>query len=1152
MEKYVLGLDLGVSSVGYALIKENQENDTASIVKMGVRIVSSDPDFHGNFAKGQAASKNASRRDKRQIRRGYQRYQLRRNQLLNILEEQNMTPGFALRYEKSKEELLALRANAVTEKLSLEELGRVFMLLLRKRGFKSNRKANAEEDNKTAYKMQLSEWETALEGRTIGQYFWDEIQKDSNFSTKGFVFYRNTYLEEFNRIWKNQQQYYPELLTGDPDNPEPGNLYFDLGVRTLFYQRRLKSQKHLIGKCRFEGRKPAAHKFSPYFQLYRIWQQINDLRITDLEGKSRGLTDEERGMLFLELNDPEGKHINKAGQLAASKILKMLGLDKHHQLNFPDGLEGNKLKIRVLKVLKDAGIKEAEKLLAFDWTKPDMPGPLFLLWHMLYSIEQEKELVKALPKQLKEQYGIEIQEEQAKIIASKLAFTADYGNVSVRAIRKLMPYLEEGLSVYHAAEKAGYKDEEVEAQSDRLENIAPNSLKNPVVEQLLNQMVSVVNDLIERTGIKPNQIRVEMARELKSNARRREEMTKRMGDAKKAADIARKEIEKEGKRASSRDVLRYRLWEECDKKCLYSGKPIPYGDLFNGATEIEHVIPKSRMFNNTRANLILVYKKENEIKGQQTAADYMQGKGEAAYQTYVESVESLFQKKMISKGKREFLLMTEEHIPEDFVEHQLRNTQYIARAAMNHLATLVGEKNVWGSTGQITDYLREQWGLVDVLKELNLPLYKEAGLTVRKTIKKHDGTEQEVDWIPDFSKRSDHRHHAVDALLTALTNHKIVHYLNNLNKFYSNQAELRAAGKVEAPPIPNLRQEVKRHLEGILVSFKKPKAKAISPKYIRRYPKKARKEDKVLSLVPRGELHKETIFGKIKEYEKVPLNKKFDRLNDVVDHEIREYLAAKLAAADGKPEKAFKHSILYQGNILSEVVCWKEVFTKRVAIENLKAPQIWKNGKSKILDGKIRDLIVQRFKEQGEKDKNFQQSVKETPILWNGKAIQRVTVRDEGNLIPVREGHAYAKNNHHAIIYTDGKGNFEEEIWTLEQVVKRSISQFKETGELPKPIQPNPKPGWKLWMTLQINDMFLIDVDSELLKEEGWERKPGLSKHLYRLQNLSSSYYVFRHCYQTALNLEVDFAMKRLRSANAFDRVFKVRLSPSGTIILDQ
>ena len=111
--KKVLGLDIGVNSVGYALIGSDTEDNSLKILKTGVRIVNEDPDFHGNFYQGNSASKNEARRTKRMIRRGNQRFKARRDALYRTLRKNSMFPSDKLLNRVSEGTLYRLRAMAV-------------------------------------------------------------------------------------------------------------------------------------------------------------------------------------------------------------------------------------------------------------------------------------------------------------------------------------------------------------------------------------------------------------------------------------------------------------------------------------------------------------------------------------------------------------------------------------------------------------------------------------------------------------------------------------------------------------------------------------------------------------------------------------------------------------------------------------------------------------------------------------------------------------------------------------------------------------------------------------------------------------------------------------------------------------------------------
>ena len=172
--KRILGLDIGVSSVGLAVILEDESKK--NIAELAVRIIPEDPNFHGKFYSGNTASKNLERTEKRGIRRSIHRFKIRRDKLYSILKEKNLFPDDNL-FKLTSIELYAIRAKAVDEKLNLHELGRVFIHMNQRRGFLSNRKSNSDEESSTDYKKRISELQHELGTNTIGQQLYLELIK---------------------------------------------------------------------------------------------------------------------------------------------------------------------------------------------------------------------------------------------------------------------------------------------------------------------------------------------------------------------------------------------------------------------------------------------------------------------------------------------------------------------------------------------------------------------------------------------------------------------------------------------------------------------------------------------------------------------------------------------------------------------------------------------------------------------------------------------------------------------------------------------------------------------------------------------------------------------------------------------------------------
>ena len=213
--KKILGLDLGVGSIGWALVNE-AENDSekSSIIKLGVRVNPLTTDESQNFEKGKSITTNADRTLKRSARRNLQRYKLRRENLIEILKENNIISNETILSEignKSTFETYKLRAKAVNEEVSLEEFARILLMINKKRGYKSSRKAKGGEEGKLIDGMDIA-IQMNNENKTPGIICLELLQKGKKSLPD---FYRSDLQNELNRIWEKQKEFYPSILNND-------------------------------------------------------------------------------------------------------------------------------------------------------------------------------------------------------------------------------------------------------------------------------------------------------------------------------------------------------------------------------------------------------------------------------------------------------------------------------------------------------------------------------------------------------------------------------------------------------------------------------------------------------------------------------------------------------------------------------------------------------------------------------------------------------------------------------------------------------------------------------------------------------------------------------------------------------------------------
>jgi len=1135
-------------------------------------------------------------------------------------------PEIKGKWREKKLKFYEYRAKATKEKLLIGEVAEALI------------ETNGDLANSSGYLGDISDRSKELYFNkiTVGQYLWNQIKSNPHTRLKGQVFYRKDYLDEFETIWTEQSKHH-SVLTSE--------LKSEIRDVIIFYQRRLKSQKGLISFCEFESRQieieidgkkklktigaKVCPKSSPLFQEFKIWQILNNIELTHKHsGEKRILEQEEKELLFEELSTVE--------KLSKTDVLKLFKNPKELDINYKD-LEGN----RTITTLYNAFIKIAEisghdsidfsklstlekketltsvfntlgissEILNFrlNITESNFENQeIFKLWHLLYSYEEDNSATgnDRLLIALKEKYGF--QREYAMLLTN-ISFQPDYGSLSSKAIKKILPFLREGNKFDVAAGYAGYNHSDSKTKEendsrilkDKLQILPKNSLRNPVVEKILNQTINVVNAVIDEFG-KPDEVRIELARELKKSAKERESMTSNINTSKDYHEKIRKILESEfGLNYVSRnDIIRYKLYKELEfrgYKTLYTDTYIPKEKLFSKEFDIEHIIPQAKLYDDSFSNKTLEVRSANIEKADDTALDYIIRKyGEDKVPEFKNKVESMFSNEKITKGKRNKLLMKGSEIPDGFIDRDLRNTQYIAKKTKSLLEEIF--RNVTTTTGLVTDRLREDWQLVDVMKELNWDKYKQLGLT--EEVKNKDGNNIKI--IKDWTKRNDHRHHAMDALTVAFTKRNHVQYLNNLNARSDKSSSIYGIEQKELyrdekgklrfkPPIPinDFRNQAKLQLENVFVSFKaKNKVVTRNKNSIQ-----VNGGNKIKTeLTPRGQLHLETVYGKIKQYktDDVKIGGSFntETISKVASKKFREALLKRLSEFENDPKKAFtgKNSLEKNPIYLDELQTSK--VPEKVKVVNLEDVYTIRKDISpdlktdKVIDVRIRKLLENRLKEYGNEPKKAFSNLDENPIWLNkekGICIKRVTISgisnavalhskkdkdgklvldENGKEIPV--DFVNTGNNHHVAIYRDAEGGLQERVISFFEALERinqglpAIDKSYKTSE-----------GWKFLFTMKQNEYFVFPDDKigfnpndfDLLNDRNFR---VISPNLFRVQKISTKNYVFNHHLETkAVDGELLKTKKQLsgvtyrfiQSLPPIEHIVKVRINHLGKIV---
>ena len=1170
MSKHVLGLDLGVGSIGWCLIALDAQGDPAEILGMGSRVVPlNNATDAADFSIGKAFTANQKRTARRTMRRGFARYQLRRYRLRRELEKVGMLPDAAL-IQLPLLELWELRERAATagRRLTLPELGRVLCHINQKRGYRHVKSDAAaivgdegekKKDSNSAYLAGIRANDEKLqdEHKTVGQYFAEQLRQNQSESPTGGISYRikdqifsrQRYIDEYDQIMAAQRVHYPDILTDE--------FIRMLRDEVIFMQRPLKSCKHLVSLCEFEkqekvmrvqqddgkgGRQlverkvkfgpKVAPKSSPLFQLCRIYEAVNNIRLTRPDGSPRDITPEERDKLVAYLQTYEAPKPPKR-KPAKAKPVKLahpkLDLDKLKELLcieeelladklLEEGLKGDttrialsiilqpypqyhhlldmELETRMMSVqLTDEETGEVTEREVAIVTDSYVRQPLYRLWHILYSIEERDAMRRALITQL----SMNEEDLDGGLLDQlyRLDFVKPgYGNKSAKFICKLLPQLQQGLGYSEACAAVGYRhsnsptSEEIAERTllEKIPLLQRNELRQPLVEKILNQMINLVNALKTEYGI--DEVRVELARELKMSREERERMTRQNGERKKANDKVAEKIRECGLYPTKPRIQKYMLWKEAGRQCLYCGRSIEEEQcLREGGMEVEHIIPKSVLYDDSYGNKTCACRRCNKEKGNRTALEYIRAKGREA--EYMKRINDLLKEKKISYSKHQRLRWLKEDIPSDFLERQLRLTQYISRQAMAILQQ--GIRRVSASEGGVTARLRSLWGYDDILHTLNLDRYDSMGET--ECVSREGETTEKLR-IKDWSKRKDHRHHAIDALVVASTRQG---YIQRLNRVSSESEREAMSGEIEMQKVTKtdklsllerwLTQRphfsvrtVSDKVAEILISYRHGMRVVTRGRNI--YRKKMADGREVTCvqrgvLVPRGELMEASLYGKIISQGRERIVKRYplhDLKGEVVDPRLHELSTASNQDLTSR-ERGVPIPPLYMDKDKRQEVRSVRCYVDKPSVSS---------------------VIPIRFDERG------------TAITF------------------VQSG-----NNHHLAVYRTPQGVLEESIVSFWDAVDRArygiplvithprevMEQVLQRGDIPESVLKSlPPSDWMFVESLQQDEMVAIGLsDEELQSAIEAQDYRKLSEHLYRVQSLSSKYYVFRYHLETSV-----------------------------------
>ena len=1014
-KKYSLGLDIGTSSIGWAVLDLDKER----IHDLGVRIFErpEDPQNGDSLAK--------PRRDARSARRRLKRRRQRLNHLKQFFIDQNILTKYrveeVLDYKSdfNKLDVYDLRAKALTEELSPEELLKVLYQITKRRGFKSNRKVVEESDKeggrvtsalKTNEKF-LADNNYTTVGEALSRDEKFALHKRNKRDDYTNSFARDDFLRELEAIIKTQQNY---ILKNVPE-PAINELIYGIddgqvtNVSAIMYQRPFMTKElieKMVGKCTFEDGEKRAPKASYSFEVFRLASDLSHLVFIPRDASKRQA---KRENLEIRLSPEQIKQVIELAKsqksLTYKKVRSTAGISEDYvpkdvRGKKKDGDEfGEENVFGGLKAYND--IRLALKDLPEDWAKIDNESAINQIAYTLTTQKADEGIRAEL-----DTLPLSNKAKEAIVKIKPTNFRA-FGHLSIKALQKITPHILEGMTYDKACEAAGY---DFKKQSASLEQIT-----NPVVKRAITQTLKVVR-AIERKYGKPYFIKVETARDLAKNFKDRKAIENENKENQTRNQSIIQTLNENGiVTPTGQQIIKVKLYREQNGVCLYSGKAIDFETMLcdDNAYQVDHIVPFSRSNNDGITNKVLVLTEENQKKGNQTPFEYF-GADEKRWKEFAARVESTYKTRDIKTAdkatnainykyngyamKKKQNLLLQEYKNDSWNVRALNDTRYITRFIQNYLRQNVdfaeGEEKqrVIAPNGTTTAYLRKRWGLAKDRAEDVLHHAKDAAVVAA------------IDQKIVMQANLHAKHHEIKALLAATKTmeektDKLTGEITDEDEFDKAQrrkaAILVLSSKHFPQPWDNFGKEVMKRtlntdiatlqneLRG-LENYDDEFRLSVKPIFVSRMPRRK----------ATAQAHKETIRSpRVKDNDqrtvRMPLNKikRKDVENSVLkesDKWLYDKLLEKLDTHGDNPEKAFAEPIYKNdkkfdknGNQLSPVSTIKVYSTQPSGFYINKGKAFVNNGSMVRLDvyqkpnkkGKIEHFFVPVYAHQVGKNK---------------------------------------------------------------------------------------------------------------------------------------------------------------------------------------
>jgi len=933
---YILGLDIGIASVGWAMVEIDDKENPVRLIDLGVRVFerAEVPKTGDSLAAARRLARSVRRLTRRRAPRPLPRRRLLKHE--GVLKPEDFDEnGFIKLLPNTPWQL---RAAALDRRLAPLEWAAVLLHLVKHRGYLSQRKNEGETADKelgALLKGVADNTHTLQAGdfRTPAELALNKFEKESGHirNQRGdysHTFSRKDFQAELVLLFKKQKEFgNPHISDGLKE-----------GIETLLMAQRPAlsgdAVQKMLGYCTFEPTEPKAAK-NTYTAERFIWlTKLNNLRILE-QGSERPLTDTQRATL---MDEPYRK-----SKLTYAQARKLLDLD---DTAFFKGLRYGKDNAEASTLMEMKAYHAISRALEKEGLK-DKKSPLNLSPELLDEIGTVFSLFKTdedITGRLKDRVQPEILEALLKHISFD-----KFVQISLKALRRMVPLMEQGKRYDEACAEIygdhyGKKNTEEEIY---LPPIPADEIRNPVVLRALSQARKVINAVVRRYG-SPARIHIETAREVGKSFKDRKEIEKRQEenrkDREKAAAKFREYFPNFVGEPKSKDILKLRLYEQQHGKCLYSGKEIDLGRLNEkGYVEIDHALPFSRTWDDSFNNKVLVLGSENQNKDNQTPYEYFNGKDNSReWQEFKARVET----SRFPRSKKQRILL--QKFDEDgFKERNLNDTRYVNRflcqfIADHMLLTGKGKRRVFASNGQITNLLRGFWGLRKVRAENDRHHALDAVVVACSTV----AMQQKITRFVRYKEMNAFDGKTIDKE-TGEVLHQKTHFPQPW-EFFAQEVMIRVFGKPDGKPEfeeADTPEKLRTLLAEKLSSRPEAVHEYVTPLFVSRAPNRKMS----------GQGHMETVKSAKRLDEgisvlRVPLTQlKLKDLEKMVNRErepkLYEALKARLEAHKDDPAKAFAEPFYKYdkaGNRTQQV--------KAVRVEQVQKTGVWVRNHNGIAD----------------------------------------------------------------------------------------------------------------------------------------------------------------------------------------------------------